>query len=89
MWPRLWVGRFMCCVNLKPFSVSVKSADVHVVESKQRLKSPRRSMDGEMEDYQKQEEIRQKTWIWYGEAINNSDNKRTGSTEFEGKMFKR
>lgn len=33
MWPRFWVGKFMCCVKLKPFSISVKSVNIDVVES--------------------------------------------------------
>lgn len=49
MWPRLWVG-FICFVKLKPCSISLKSAEVDVVQSKRRLKSPRRSMDGEVDD---------------------------------------
>lgn len=28
------VGKFMCCVKLKPFSISVKSVNIDVVESR-------------------------------------------------------
>lgn len=41
------VARFMCYFTLKPFSISVKSMVVDVVESSWGWKSPRRSLNGE------------------------------------------
>lgn len=40
----------MRCIMLKQFSISVKSMIVNAVKSRWRLKSPRRSTDGEVEE---------------------------------------
>ena len=51
MFPRLWVGKFMCWVKLKQLSRSRKSlAFIHSGESMRRLKSQRSKTDGEIED---------------------------------------
>ena len=86
------MGKLTCCEKLKQFNSSRNSvADLQLMLSMWKLKSPRMTTEGDIAQswVRKCEKSERKVGFGLEGAVDNGSDERTGTREFEGEMFKR